>query len=338
MREIVPGQIYYKTTFSSARTVDEKLREQRKSFLDKGDTKSLFRKEVEEGKSIYSFVGTKEIEDRDGDIVEINGMNVKNYEVNPVVLWGHDHVSTPIGKVVALTHDKKKKELIFDIVFASTEKGQEVETLVKEGMLNATSIGFQVFDLKYKEDTGIFHLTDTELLEISIVNVPANPAATLADKESEEDATETKALTVEDIRAIVQEMVAEQLVKPEEEEEDEEEKEDEQEQEPDKENPSETTDADPKEGEEEEADDKIDYDELATRIANILSERQAEDSETDTQPDEDSSEEENEDEDHSAEQVPEETPEPEEIRLVRVENLEEDDEFIVVANHEEETD
>lgn len=348
MNRVEKGKIYYKTTFSEAKA--QKATSYTKSFTEGKETEVIFSKSVRQDQDVFSFVGTKEIIDRDGDIVVIGGMDTENYEKNPIVLWGHDSRSTPIGKVVGLSRDLAEKSLIFDIVFAETEKGKEIKSLVSDGILNATSIGFMVNDLEYNEKTGALMLTDTELFEISIVNVPANPEALATDKTVEE-VKEKTVFPEEELRNMVNEIVAEALaeamkVEPEETEQEE----DEQDKEPDKnENPSEDDEADPKEDdslevEEEtaqgklEAEPLIDYDRLAQAIAGAINPTTEEDEPTDTQPDEESSEEEPEDENHSEEnEVPEneETPEPEEIHLESVENLEENDEFVVVDNEEE---
>jgi len=64
-----------------------------------------------------------------------------------------------------------------DFVFAGHQKAQDVKKLVDDGVLNAVSVGFIP-----KERNGNI-ITRAELLEISIVPVPANQEAILLSKE-----------------------------------------------------------------------------------------------------------------------------------------------------------
>jgi hypothetical protein len=45
-------------------------------------------------KTVYPFVLTSEIVDRDGDVVVINDLNIDNYKKNPVVFLNTTHVKT----------------------------------------------------------------------------------------------------------------------------------------------------------------------------------------------------------------------------------------------------
>jgi hypothetical protein len=54
-----------------------------------------------------------------------------------------------------------------------------VRQLVEGGWLKATSVGFRPLEWKFNEQRGGFDFTKQELLEFSIVPVPANPEARL---------------------------------------------------------------------------------------------------------------------------------------------------------------
>ena len=67
-------------------------------------------------------------------------------------------------------------------VYASTARAQEIRTLVAEGIIGHTSVGFMAATRKDGED-GTPHITHGELLEGSFVSVPSNrEAAVLAAK------------------------------------------------------------------------------------------------------------------------------------------------------------
>lgn len=124
---------------------------------------------------VFTFVLTKEIEDRAGDIVRIDGLRTENYMKNPVVLFNHSKENLPVGKAIKIS--KYKDSLLVDIVFAKTEMGMTIKQLVMDGILNAVSIGFLPITVKPLEKG--LEILEAELLEVSIVNIPANPMALL---------------------------------------------------------------------------------------------------------------------------------------------------------------
>lgn len=147
--------------------------------IDKGEEKKILAyrsKELEEGEEIYTFVVTKEVEDRVGDVVVISGGRFENYLKNPIVLFNHQKDTLPIGRAESIYI--KGDMLIANIRFSSDFFAQRVRNLVDEGILNATSIGFIPLKQEPKPNGGI-KILEWELLEISIVNIPANPYALL---------------------------------------------------------------------------------------------------------------------------------------------------------------
>lgn len=115
-------------------------------------------------------IATNFTEDRDGDRVEVMGLDLKSFLKNPIMLFGHDHHGLPIGKATNLKIEGKS--LTFEPVFSTAhELARSVKALWEEGVLKAVSIGF----IPKERDGNIF--TKSELLEISVVNVPSNPDA-----------------------------------------------------------------------------------------------------------------------------------------------------------------
>jgi hypothetical protein len=62
-----------------------------------------------------------------------------------------------------------------DIEFAATERGKVAKTLVEQGMLNAVSVGFR--STQRRKEGRTMHHVQKELLEVSLVAIPANPTA-----------------------------------------------------------------------------------------------------------------------------------------------------------------
>lgn len=126
------------------------------------------------------FIASKEVVDRDGEILKVNGIDIKNYKRNPVVLYAHRRDDYPIGKATKIIKTRDG-ELKIKVLFATEENedAMKVYRLIKGGFLNAVSIGFRPTEPpEYPKDGKIFRVfPKTELLELSIVPVPANQDA-----------------------------------------------------------------------------------------------------------------------------------------------------------------
>jgi len=144
-------------------------------------------KEAEEGSEELTIEGYANTikKDRVGDIVlreawEKGGLD--NFEKNPILLAFHNH-SRPIGKVSKSTVNNKGLKITATI----SKAAGDVYDLVKEGILTTFSIGFQLKDGEWDRDKDIFYIKDLELMEISVVSVPANADSTFSVKKSVED-------------------------------------------------------------------------------------------------------------------------------------------------------
>jgi HK97 family phage prohead protease len=121
---------------------------------------------------LYEFIASTASVDRQGDSIDQSGWELDNYLKNPVILFAHNYSELPIAKAVEVIN--AGSSLIIKIQFASEEanpKAQQIKKLVDEGILNTTSVGFI-----QKERNGNI-ITRAELLEVSIVPVPANQDA-----------------------------------------------------------------------------------------------------------------------------------------------------------------
>lgn len=138
-------------------------------------------KAVEDGQ--FEFVASDESEDRYGDIIRVAGWELANYKRNPIVLFQH-MASNPVGISTKTWIDGKK--LLARIKLAAEGTSPFIDTLRKllvQKIIRAVSVGFRpTADPKYirdeKEDRVVgLEFVGQELLEISLVSVPANPAA-----------------------------------------------------------------------------------------------------------------------------------------------------------------
>lgn len=146
----------------------------------------IIEKNIDEGS--YVVLASNDIVDRMDEIIDPKGWDLENYRKNPVILWAHNYNGLPVGK--SLWIKKSEKGLIAKIKFANTPMGQEIRQLIDEGILNAVSVGFQPTESSTDEHV-ISEYTKAkkpkkpcrrvylkqELLEVSVVSVPANPSA-----------------------------------------------------------------------------------------------------------------------------------------------------------------
>jgi len=140
-------------------------------------------------KEKVSFVASSATPDRYGDIIDQKGWILENYKKNPVVLLNHDSNQLPIGKGnVYIRNDKLTIDVEFD---SEDERAAEVERKAKKGFMNAVSVGFRPLesksrselpsDNKYYGQRGMYY-SKAELLEVSIVTIPANGEATMLEQ------------------------------------------------------------------------------------------------------------------------------------------------------------
>lgn len=121
---------------------------------------------------------TTDTRDRYGDIVDPKGAQLENYLKDPVVLDAHSYGTFPIGVNVWLKQIKGgilAKTRIHD----KTQIAKDAFNLIVEGVLRAWSIGFKPINWEAFEEDGIrgYLYKLWELLEYSLVTVPANPDA-----------------------------------------------------------------------------------------------------------------------------------------------------------------
>ena len=130
----------------------------------------------------FEFIASDETPDSYGDIVKAEGWDLKRYKKNPIVLFNHSS-SMPVGYSPKTWIDDTK--LICRIKLADEGTSEFIDTLyklMKQRILRAMSVGFratkdvEIIRGKENEFLGLL-FNGQELLENSIVSVPANPNA-----------------------------------------------------------------------------------------------------------------------------------------------------------------
>ena len=140
-------------------------------------------KAVDSKARTMSFVASDENVDRYGDIIRASGWQLDNFRNNPVLLFAHDSRQPPVGQVPGI--EVVGTELIADCLFrpeGDSQLSDDVWRAIEGGFLRAASVGFtptgpinQLVD-ESGNWTG-YEFTSQELLELSVVPVPANPQA-----------------------------------------------------------------------------------------------------------------------------------------------------------------
>jgi HK97 family phage prohead protease len=135
-------------------------------------------------KGSATFVASTASEDRYSDIISQDGWDLSSYRKNPVILFNHDSRALPIGKGDVEVVDG---QLLLDVEFDMDDPlAEKISRKVDKGFINAVSVGFNPIrsvqrnelptEHKYFGERGRY-FERSELLEVSIVTIPANSEA-----------------------------------------------------------------------------------------------------------------------------------------------------------------
>ena len=121
--------------------------------------------------------------DRVGDIVEPGAFtkSLEEHKTNgttPSLLLHHD-LTRPIGVWKMIQEDAHGLALEGKLT-AGVRDADEAYALLKDGALHSMSIGYRVIKEDYNRKTGINHLRELTLHEVSLVTIPANAEALVA--------------------------------------------------------------------------------------------------------------------------------------------------------------
>jgi HK97 family phage major capsid protein/HK97 family phage prohead protease len=123
------------------------------------------------------FVMSDDSVDRLGDVIEQDGWKLDNFLKNPIALFGHDS-SFPVGtwKDVRVRGNRLQGKL--ELMPAVSPRLQEIHAAVNGGVLRAVSVGFKPIKVEPLADGKKgYRFIEHELVECSVVAVPANPNA-----------------------------------------------------------------------------------------------------------------------------------------------------------------
>lgn len=121
---------------------------------------------------INGYASIFDFKDHHGDVVK-KGAFAKTLDTKKSIkfLWQHDQ-SSPIGKINKIYEDSKGLYIEASIT-NGTSKGKEAIDLVKKGIINGLSIGFNIIQ-SHMLTNGVREITEIDLWEVSLVTFPAN--------------------------------------------------------------------------------------------------------------------------------------------------------------------
>lgn len=142
----------------------------------------------------FTFRASTASVDRQGEVIDQAGWQLDAYRRNPVILDSHRYGSIDdiLGKAVRV--EPMPEGLEVDVEFTDTEKGRMARRMVEDGFLRTVSVGFRSLGRKPGMRAGepMTH-TAMELLEVSMVAIPANRDAVRLRGVEDDVTEETKA-------------------------------------------------------------------------------------------------------------------------------------------------
>lgn len=135
-------------------------------------------KAVADTRTIKFLISTDSI-DRDGDTMDPKGWDVAAYMKNPVVLWSHDYSGLPVAKAISVEPTQNGLSATAEFPAKGVHPfADTVYELLKGGFLSAASVGFKPIEqTKAMDRDKGYNYARQELLEFSVVPIPANPEA-----------------------------------------------------------------------------------------------------------------------------------------------------------------
>ncbi len=122
--------------------------------------------------------------DSGGDVIEKGAFTktIKEDFDRIKILFYHQDDDLPVGKPLELREDDKG--LFIRAKISDTQKGHDIRTLLKDGVLNELSIGYDTIDFYYDNETHVRHLKEVRLWEVSVVPWAMNELAQINEVKS----------------------------------------------------------------------------------------------------------------------------------------------------------
>lgn len=133
--------------------------------------------------------------DRAGEVIVQEGIDLSDYQSNPIVLWQHDP-NSPIAKAVDIGVVAGKTRAVVQFPPEGTSVlADEKYGLIKAGVINCVSIGFDPIETEPMDAArprGPQRYLKSALMEFSFVSVPANTGANIVARSTKSDTPSLK--------------------------------------------------------------------------------------------------------------------------------------------------
>ena len=131
--------------------------------------------------SDMEFILSDETPDRMGDVILADGWDLTNFKKNPIALFNH-RPDFPIGTWSKLrVEDGKLRGKLILAPEGTSPRIDEIRRLIEADILRASSVGFKPISATARRNGQGEYVGETftrsELVETSVVSVPANPNA-----------------------------------------------------------------------------------------------------------------------------------------------------------------
>lgn len=140
------------------------------------------------------FIISNATTDRYGESITMEGIITDTYMKNPVVLWGHDYAALPLGRTLSLRKDGGDLIALVQFDTDLSDFANTVYQQILRGTISAASIGglVKAYGLTEENTTDWETIAELEMVEWSVVPVPANPQALVLSKQFGMDDRELK--------------------------------------------------------------------------------------------------------------------------------------------------
>lgn len=123
-----------------------------------------------------------------GDVIQMGAFARTLTERKGRIAFCYQHeIDEPIGKILLL--EERPEGLWIEVAISASE--DDIQTKIKEGILNEMSIGYSTINSNDATVDGrtVCYLTEIKLYEVSLVTIAANPLATIEAMKGEEVTT-----------------------------------------------------------------------------------------------------------------------------------------------------
>jgi HK97 family phage major capsid protein/HK97 family phage prohead protease len=145
------------------------------------DDRIVFKAVAQEPGSGLRYVMSDDSVDRMGEVIEASGWDLSRFAGNPMLLFNHDK-NAPLGRWRDVRVEGNRLVGRAEFAKAGTSaRIDEIRSLAEQGLLPAVSVGFIPLAARPMEKggdaSGPRRYVKAELLECSLVTIPANPNA-----------------------------------------------------------------------------------------------------------------------------------------------------------------